>query len=144
MANSVYQDFLKKSLLTTIEQNYNDFLEHLVINYSSGKFTKEDLISSFPLEINGINKINECDNEVNRQVKIKQKIVRKQIAEDKRCIARVWTSNPVIKNNNEWIYGKQCSLSKKYNSSFCGIHSKKLPHGIYGEPPPHRHFDKYK
>ena len=33
--------------------------------------------------------------------------------------------------------------SRKGSSDYCGLHKKNLPHGRFGELPPHEHFEKY-
>ena len=64
-----------------------------------------------------------------------------------RCMARIWGSTPPVAyychKKKKYIYGERCTRPKKGNGDYCGLHKKNLPHGRFGELPPHEHFEKY-
>ena len=64
-----------------------------------------------------------------------------------RCMARIWGSTPPVAyychKKSKYIYGERCTRPKKGNGDYCGLHIKNLPHGRFGELPPHEHFEKY-
>ena len=60
-----------------------------------------------------------------------------------RCEGRVWNKGIVKIVDERYIYGAQCSRTKKDDSKYCGIHSRSEGHGNFFEHPPHEHFKKY-
>ena len=62
---------------------------------------------------------------------------------ESRCEGRVWNKGIVKIVDERYIYGAQCSRTKKDDSKYCGIHSRSEGHGNFFEHPPHEHFKKY-
>ena len=64
-----------------------------------------------------------------------------------RCMARIWGSTPPVAyychKKGKYIYGQRCTRPRKGDGDYCGLHKKNLPHGRFGELPPHEHFEKY-
>ena len=137
---SLYKNLLDIALLESLNNDLEIFLKDLTNKYGNNKFTFDELKQKYQF----IN-IKPIDS-----IKCKNNYSKKHIDINDRCQARIWgetgCSRPIVKydkKNNKWIYGQLCKR-KAFIGNLCKSHSKKLPHGLFTEEPPHRHFDKFK
>ncbi len=129
----IFLELLNQDMENIFKQIVTDYKDRVQEN-KKNEFTIENLGKIF--QIGGIKRIKEKTTEKS-----------KEISTDNRCMARIWGSTPPVayycREKQKYIYGERCSRPKKCDKDYCGLHLKNLPHGRFGELPPHEHFEKY-
>ena len=126
----------------------------LLINYLYNYNSSFDLDFLYKRYIPNISIEKKNEIKLNKTIKLNKKKKKPNYIPSKcnRCIARCWGGEKSVKYNiftKEWTYGTRCSRYK-FRSDYCLTHFKQsisnsgCTHGIFSEPPPHPHYNKYK
>ena len=153
--NNFYEEliiiFLKneiKNIILTISKEYPK-----IININDAK----KLIIKYNCKLNNIIFTNYSENE-NMNLKLKaiknnfkknnsKKISKTFEDKEKKCNARIWNGGLIYKKeNNEIIYGGQCTFKKIHGTKYCKRHQLNRPHGNYFKKISKeliKHYEKY-
>ena len=133
--DAIFVDLLNSDMETMFKEIIEEYGD-AVAESKRDAFTLEKLIETF--------KITDIKRVGKPEVVIK---TRKKVENCNRCMARIWGSTPPVayycEVQKKYVYGERCTKPKKGTGDYCLLHTKKLPHGRFGEPPPHEHFEKY-
>ena len=132
---AIFVDLLNSDMETMFKEIIEEYGD-AVAESKKADFTLEKLIDTF--KITDIKRVGQPEL-VNK--------TRKKVENCNRCMARIWGSTPPVayycEIKKKYIYGQRCTKPKNGDSDYCKLHSKNLPHGKFGELPPHEHFEKY-
>lgn len=133
--DAIFVDLLNSDMETMFKEIIEEYRD-IVPESKKADFTLEKLIDTF--KITDIKRVGQPEF-VNK--------TRKKVENCNRCMARIWGSTPPVayycEIKKKYIYGQRCTKPKNGDGDYCKLHSKNLPHGKFGELPPHEHFEKY-
>ena len=79
----------------------------------------------------------------NTGIRIKKHI---NVADENRCIARIWANGRIIKTKKNIIYGDRCSKKKMGDTSYCHLHIHNNIHEDFDKHPSNKiiyNFNKH-